>query len=311
MPSRDAETTERFGLADVLGIVARAGLRGWLRVCGRSVDTADAAWLSVPVGSDRIGEGLYARLAASEGLQIVDTGAPAGLMPDFEALRGPDFDPNAVHPDVRHFYEQTSLYHLEAWSETSLLARVFLWLLVTLLSRRMDQLNFPLSPLDMSRGMTSRIIPLVDPRTGAVVYTGWLRTLGGTGRTIYAGLYGIATPPGVGAPCVRVSFPVPRGSATVLLKPSAQPNGALKLTSSGKSFGDAGFYRMLSVGPGRWRVRYLKTLRESFDVYVDGDGTLRTEHRVTFLGVPVLRLHYKMTQSPPPGAPLSAGQHRQ
>jgi hypothetical protein len=283
-------------LSNRASLVAGAALRLWLRLFGKRVPKAAAPWLAVPVGGNRIGQELYAELAANEGLRLVDDG-PAGLMPDFDALRSSAFDPLLVHPEVRRFYERTSLYQLEAWSETSPFAHVFLWLLVNLLSRHMEQLNFPLSPLDMSRGMTSRVIPLVDG-SGHTVYTGWLRTLEGTGRVIYAGLYGIATPPGENRPCVRVSFPVPRGSATVLLRPEAQPDGALKLISSGKAFGDAGFYRMLSADPLHWRVRYLRTLHESFHVYLDASGVLRTDHRVSFMGVSVLRLHYKMTRLP-------------
>jgi hypothetical protein len=42
-------------------------------------------------------------------------------------------------------------------------------------------------------------------------------------------------------------------------------------------------------------VRYLRTLREEFDVYVDDRGELRCDHRVRFLGLRVLTLHYRMT----------------
>jgi hypothetical protein len=68
---------------------------------------------------------------------------------------------------------------------------------------------------------------------------------------------------------------------------------------------------MVEVDPGHWKVRHIKTLREYFHVYVDREGTLRTEHTVRFLGFTVLRLLYKMervlpgrqTASPsPPGS---------
>jgi hypothetical protein len=41
-------------------------------------------------------------------------------------------------------------------------------------------------------------------------------------------------------------------------------------------------------------VRYIRTLRETFHVYVDPQGTLRTDHTVRFLGFTPLRLHYKL-----------------
>ena len=54
------------------------------------------------------------------------------------------------------------------------------------------------------------------------------------------------------------------------------------------------FYRRADAV--HWRVRYLKTLQEVFHVWVDEAGTLRTDHTVRFLGMTVLRLHYKLTQ---------------
>jgi hypothetical protein len=276
-----------------LSAVAGAAIRAWLRLAGRKLPKAEVPWLSVPIGRELIGEEVYKELAAQQDLDVGDD-AVAGLIPDFNTLRGPDFDPDRVRAEVRDFYEKTSQYQLEAWSETSALTRVFLWLLVTLLSRRMDQLNFPLSPLDTSRGMTSRVIPLRERGSGRVLYAGWLRKLSGTGRVVYAGLYGVGMPPGARGPCVRVSFPLPRGSATVFLRPEAEADGSFKLISAGGSFGDPGFYRMLDAGDGHWHVRYLRTLRESFHVFVDAEGILRTDHRVRFMGLPVLALHYKI-----------------
>src|SRR5205807_1228394 len=107
------------------------------------------------------------------------------------------------------------------------------------------------------------------------------------------------------------SFPLPLGSSTVILRPEAQPDGSFKLISSGARFGDPGFYRMVEVGPDHWRVRYLRTLREVFHVYVDKQGTLRTEHLVRALGFAPLRLHYRMerlgpTVEPPSASPAAA-----
>ena len=43
------------------------------------------------------------------------------------------------------------------------------------------------------------------------------------------------------------------------------------------------------------RVRNFTTLHELFRVYVDPDGVLRTDHKISFVGLTILRLHYKMT----------------
>jgi hypothetical protein len=86
-------------------------------------------------------------------------------------------------------------------------------------------------------------------------------------------------------------FPVPRGNATVLLRPEYDADGRFCLVSAGTGFGDAGFYRILDLDAGRLKVRYLKTRRERFAVYTDAEGTLRGDHEVRFLGVVMLRLH--------------------
>jgi hypothetical protein len=220
----------------------------------------------------------------------------AGLLEDFDDLKGTTFDPAAVDPAIRDFYEHTAAYRLEAWSEAGLPTRLFLWVLTRFVSRRMDQLNFPVSSLDLAGGMTSRILPMIDP-LGRRVYTGWLRQLAADGRVIYTGLYAVERPGGDRDPCVKVSFPVPRGSATVFLRPEAGRDGSLRLISAGTGFGEPGFYRMLEVDAGHWRVCYLRTLRERFEVYRDRCGILRCEHTVWFLGFKVLRLAYKMERT--------------
>jgi len=113
----------------------------------------------------------------------------AGLIPDFSSLRGPNFNPDAIHPAIRHFYEHTAAYRLEVWTEVALLGRFFLWLLVEFISRRMDQLNFPISSLELAKGMSSEVVQLLEPTSGRIVYTGWLRRLKSSGHVIYAGLY--------------------------------------------------------------------------------------------------------------------------
>lgn len=130
----------------------------------------------------------------------------------------------------------------------------FLWLLVEFLSRRMDQLNFPISSLELARGMTSEVVQLYEPATARVVSTGWLRRMKSTGRVIYAGVYSTIRIPGEENPCVKVTFPC-RGSANVYLRPVAHADGSFGLDSSGSGFGKSGFYRLVKSGPEHWRVR--------------------------------------------------------
>jgi hypothetical protein len=264
-----------------------------VRVTGKRVRKSDAPWLKCFLGKPgRIGTGIYERIAAESGLSIR---APkdAGLISDFNALRGRSFDPHAVRPEIRDFYEHAAQYQLEVWTEVSLTGRFFLWLLVEFISRRMDQLNFPISSLEVAKGMSSEVIQLFDPKSGAVEATGWLRRLKSSGNVIYAGIYSIERVPGEDNPCVKVTFPC-RGSANVYLRPIAHPDGSFGLDSSGSAFGRSGFYRIVDAGPDHWRVRNFTTLHELFYVYVDHEGVLRVDHTVSFIGLTIIRLHYKM-----------------
>ena len=274
-----------------------AAIRFWVRLTGKNISRNDAPWLDCPMGPGRvIGRRFYEELADRDGLRL-EPRDDAGLVTSFHDLDGGEFHANDVHPRVRDFYEQTAKYRLDAWCESSIIMRPFLWLLVRFVSRHMDQLNFPVSPLEVSRGMTSEIVPIVDPVSGRRLYTGWRRRLVAVDRIIYTGLYQSETPPTSTRPYVKVSFPLPYGSATVFLRPESQPDGSLKLTSDGKRFGESGFYRMVQIRDGEWKVRFVNTLHEVIHVYVDESDVLRTDHSFTFFGISVLRLHYKMQKA--------------
>jgi hypothetical protein len=288
------------GLAGVAhGLVSfclEGGIHLWVKMTGRLIRKSDAPWLVGPLGGkERIGTGIYERVARAEGL-LIRTPPSAGLLENFNLLRGPSFNPDAVHADIRHFYEHAAEYQLDVWSEVSLIGRFFLWLLVEFISRRMDQLNFPLSSLEVAKGMTSEVVQLVEPDSGRIVNTGWLRRLKSSGRVIYAGLYSATQMPEEDGPCVKVTFPC-RGSANVYLKPVAHADGSFGLVSSGTAFGRTGFYRMIDGGAEHYIVRHVRSLREMFHVYVDEDRVLRTDHAVFFLGLTIIRLHYKMTRT--------------
>ena len=284
----------RSALYNLIAFFLEEGIQVWIRLTGKRIRKTDAPWLSCPLGElGRIGTGIYERIAQDEKLQIH---APhdAGLVPDFNALRGPGFNPDVVHPAIRHFYEHAAEYHLEVWTEVSLIGRFFLWLLVEFISRRMDQLNFPISSLEVAKGMNSEVLQLIEPASGRIAYTGWLRRLKSSGLVIYAGLYSTVQVPGEHVPCVKVTFPC-NGSANVYLRPVAHPDGSFGLDSSGSAWGRSGFYRLVGSGEDHWRVRYVKTLHELFHVYVDDESVLRVDHTISFLGITIIRLHYKMS----------------
>jgi hypothetical protein len=287
--------TVRAAAYSVLGFFLQKCIEWLVVLTGRKVSKTDAPWLDCVIGrSGQIGTGVYQQIANEEGLELIWPDG-AGLVPDFSALNGPGFQAEAIHPRIRHFYEHTAEYHLEVWSEVYFAGKFVLWLLVEFISRQMDQLNFPISSLEVAKGMTSEIAELRDPQTRKLKHTGWLRRFRSTGKVIYAGLYSTTGLPGEEQPCVKVTFPC-YGSSSVYLRPEARADGSFGLRSDGGAFGRAGFYRVLESGHDAWRVRNFKTLHELFHVYVDEDGVLRTDHTITFVGLTILRLHYKMTR---------------
>ena len=279
-------------LAQIVGTIGAAFIYGLIWLLGRKHRRADVAWLMGPLGGRVIGDEVYGEVAAQEGLTLDRAVRDGGLVPSFEALRGLRFDPAAVQPLVRDFYEHTAAFAMDAWSRTYFPASLELFLLVTTISRQVDQLNFPLSPLETAHGLVSEIL-LLRRADGTVRYTGWFRTLAHHQRVLYTGFYMTETAPLAG-PCVKVVFPMPRGNATVVLRPKLGADGSLILDSTAHAFGDAGFYRIQACGKEAVRVWRVRTLRERFHVYLGEPGVLRCDHSVRFLGMPVLDLHYKI-----------------
>ena len=276
----------------MLGASIELAFRAIPRALGRRV-CSDDGWLWGPIGpAGRVGPGYYAALADQQGLALEADEPEAGLLPDFGALRGPTFDPERVDPRIRDFYERTARYRLEVTVRWSPLFLPLGWLLVGAVSRRIAQLNFPLGASEVSGGMASRVLRLREPASGRTVYAGWLRTQPASGHPVYVGLYGVAQPPGEAGPCVRVVFPLPHGSSTVLLRPSAGEDGSFQLSSDGRRFGCAGYYRVHQGRAGERRARYVLALKEHFHLWAEPGGAVHADHRVNFFRLPILRLHY-------------------
>ncbi len=265
-----------------------------LRIFGRVHRKDELDWLMGPLGRDHIGDAPYQETAEAEGLSLERDATAGGLVPDFEILRGGQFDPGKVDPRIRTFYENTAAYQMDTWAKTYFPANVALWLLVTTISRKVDQLNFPLEGIDTAHGMTSEIVLLKEP-SGKIRYTGWFRKFRKSGRAIYTGFYMTKKVPKWPAECVKVVFPMPGGNSTVILEPANDEVGGFHLNSKGAGFEGAGFYRLHEVDADRVRVWRLGSLVEKFHVYVDEDGILRCDHKVRYLGMPVVSLHYKIT----------------
>ncbi len=279
----------------MLGRLLQACINRWIALTGKRISLAEMPWLDGPTAeNDVVGEAFYEDFARRAGLNIRrDTSL--GLLDDFSVLLDRnDALSHKLNPKVAAFYEQTGRYKLDVWSQWYSFMRPFARMLIQLVSTRMNQLNIPLDPLETSRGMGSDIIRL-SSADGAISLTCWLRKTLKTNRVVYAGFYSAVWIPALDRHFVRVVFPLPKGSVTVILRADMQPDGSIKLVSHGNKIGEPGYYRLRKSKPGFVRVKYLP-LKEIIHVFEDELGTMRTDHTFYFWGIKLLHLHYKIME---------------
>lgn len=248
----------------------------WVRSTGRRVALERYPWLAAPVGATRkVG---VAWLGA-------DPPRAEGLLDSFDALASSTFDPTVVSAEVRRFYTETAAYRMDLWARWSFFAGIGARIIRAMHAEHLDQLRLPIDVMEAATGVTSEVFE-VDGESA------WLRRYQGSQRVIYAGVYSVCRPEGE-PPMVRVAFPLPNGSCIVLLRPENAENGALRLVSMGKRFGDPGMYLAVALGAGEVSARRTP-IAELFTVFDGSDGELRTDHLLSMYGYRMARLHYRI-----------------
>jgi len=262
----------------------------WVKSTGISTDLQLSPWLEGPIARPTgVGIRFFDDFAAERGLSVQ---SGTGLIKNLAELSGPGFKLAEISPEVRHFYENTADYELDAWSEWCGFFRPFGYVLARVFSHRLQQLNVPLSSLDTSRGITSRVADLTDAQ-GKVRYTAWIRELLGSRHVLYAGSYSTCRVPNFDGACVKVVFPLPNGNAIVIMYPQSEADGSFLLTSSGSGYGSPGFYFTVHEGDRIW-AKYVPAMRETIRVYSAAKNQVRADHVLRFRGVTFLRLHYRL-----------------
>ncbi|GAA1922913.1 hypothetical protein [Nocardioides hwasunensis] len=272
------------------------GSRTFWRATGRRIDLAGREqWLNAPVSaSARVDPAWLEAEAARHGGVLGPDDPDGGLLPDMSVLDGPGFDARRLQPAIRDFYEHTAQWQMEVWTGWS----PWFWpggeVVSRLWGRRVEQLALPMRPLDVAHGMDSRVTPIRDG-TGTQVAAAWSRTLRDSGRPVFTGAYSARSLPGADRASVHVAFPLESGNLQVFLRPSVVDRGGLLLTSPRGRFGQDGAYVVVRErGDHAARV----PLHETFHVYVDPDGVLRTDHELRMWNASVVRLHYKLGRRP-------------
>lgn len=271
------------------------GSRKFWRITGREIDLdGPEAWLDAPMSqSPRVTAEWLEAEATRHGGVLESGDSSAGLLPSMTLLDGPGFDALRLRPEIRDFYEHTAAWQMEVWTGWSPLFWPAGELVARLYGRRVEQLALPMRPLEVARGMDGRVTPIRD-HSGSQVAAAWVRTLRGSGRHVFSGSYSARTLPGADRPSVHVAFPLESGNVQVFLRPSVTDDGGLVLESPPGRFGQDGAYVVVRDG-GDYAAR--APLHETFHVYLDQHGVLRTDHELRLWRAWAVRLHYKLERT--------------
>jgi hypothetical protein len=229
-------------------------------------------------GSGRIGRGWF----AARGLVDPKAAPPPGQLDRLEDLASPDFDPAAVDPDVRHFYEHTDRYALlvrPAWVPLiAPLAR-----LIVAGAARVGQLVLPLDSGDWQRVCVEMLA--AAPHDGPADLRLYERHYA-DGGAMFIAAYATFRRDGRG--WLAVALPLPWSAIVSVMAMENGPDGGIRLRTKPAFPGDqAGFYlatRWLTVRlPGHEDLRVMPTA-----------AGLVAVHRVTVLGRLVMHMDYRL-----------------
>ena len=260
-------------------------------VVGEGLEAAQVPFVApYTTRSRRVGTDWAERTADELGWAYARNPEGIGIVASLDALHGPTFDPAAVAPAVRDFYEHTSAYTLTITPVWSRRAQPLYWLFKQLIAARIGQANLPFTQAEAERGVVSGIETLTVPGDPPATLRVWTRVYAATNEALYVGVY--TTYRHEGAGFVSVGFPLPSGNFTATLLPANGENGALFLRTQ-RDNAHAGHYLSALEPDGRLTVVKIPALDEEIHVFDDA-GDLRTEHRFLVWGQTFLSLNYAM-----------------
>ncbi|UIR54937.1 hypothetical protein LZQ00_11670 [Sphingobacterium sp. SRCM116780] len=239
-----------------------------------------------------IGEDFINQLAEKENLIIERNTKSQGLIPSMDMLNLSGMELSNLSQQVIGFYENTAKYNLDFTVKWNPFFKLFGVLVNKLFSNRINQLNIPTKNIKNTESIKSEIITLFDPTSNQVKYTIWLRTIKSNSQIIYSGVYGVCKLPS-GKTCIKAVFPLPKGNATVIMSPSVGINGELILESSGKKFGDAGFYFLLNDSKGNYWSQFINSFHDRLIIGTENEY-ITAEQTLTLWRQRVLKFNYKI-----------------
>ncbi|MBK9801278.1 MAG: hypothetical protein IPP56_16670 [Bacteroidetes bacterium] len=267
----------------------------WIILWGRKINPAEHLWLIGPFGElNGIGEEFIYQLASNENLTIVRNATSKGLLQSISDLNLNEKENKKLSRKVIDFYEKTADYNLQLNVHWNPLFKLFGYIVNRLFSQRINQLNIPTENVEESENLISEIIELLSKDNEELKYTIWLRKFQSTGKVIYSGIYTtciLAT----GTTCIKAIFPLPKGNATVILKPIVGDKNELILESSGLKFGEAGFYFLLNDSKGNYWSQYIKAFTDKL-IVKEEQGNLTARQTLKLWNLTVAKFEYNINK---------------
>lgn len=265
----------------------------WVILFGKKIDKSEQNWLLGPFGElNGIGVKFIKQLADKEHLAIYNHKYGKGLIQSIHQLNLSEKELAVLSQNVIDFYQNTANYELKLKVKWNPFFKIFGVLLRVIFSKRIEQLNVPIRSIENSEKLTSEIIHLKDPKTNEVKRTIWLRSFLTSGQVVCSGVYETCIIPS-GKSCIKAIFPLPNGSATVILTPKVGNNGELILESAGNRIGDSGFYFLLKDSEGQLWTKYLKSFKDKLVVRSENENITATQ-TLTLWNLKVLKFEYEI-----------------
>ncbi|MGH2840324.1 MAG: hypothetical protein ACRDKY_05820 [Solirubrobacteraceae bacterium] len=266
--------------------------RPLVRVMAEEVPASDLRYV-VPfeARSRYVGADYVEQLAKVRGGSFRRNPPDVGILASLDALAGPTFDPERVHPLIREFYEHTSRFRLSIVPEWRRWMKPGYEIFKRLVAQPLGQAAIPSNIEEAQRGMVSTIDTIDLDGDEEIDIRGWIRTFADSGKPIYVGIYTSFRHDDRGY--VSVGFPIPSANFTATLLPHNAGEHDFLLTSRSE-LAFPGHY-LSSVDSARDALTVLKLLyfQEQIFVYVAG-GELKTEHSFSLAGRRFLTLHYEI-----------------
>ncbi len=271
--------------------------RDQVRVVGEQVRPEQVPFV-VPFAEagKHVGTDYLERYARSVGARYSHRPDDIGIVANLDGLQSPGFDPDAVDPLIREFYEHTSRFSLAIVPKWRWWMRLPYRIYRETVARPLGQANAPFEIEEVQSGVISWIDTIDVDQDGVADVRAWVRAYE-DGEPIYVGIYTVVDIDG--STFVAVGFPLPSGSFTATLRPGNEERGGFSLRSESDG-GPSGHYLSYVDQDGAITTIQLVSFGEEIEVYVE-EGKLKTEQRFKLGGVTFMSLHYEISRAGTPG----------